>query len=608
MFPAFFTNYIMAMELFFENLIKIEESYIKRSELLNKHSGAYYMTLRNNIIEKGYVDIRKGDDAEPQIVDAASIIDEVDHLPGSVSAEAVDKLGELLASIGVDTSNNEWKVWKGFCKANKGSGLEANSITAVQEGLTALASCKEDVYLNVKIKDTDNFLDYFDNQGLSKKVPITQETIDAVVNNKEWNNSILACSNYTIIKECMMHTRAATKDVHWIPVHEFLKPLGKHDFRFLFDDRSYGLSNKDNVQPADIFLIDRDHEEELYNALKYGEVPAAAYAENDESKLEKIYNRAGSFKKTEFDNFLNDDEHFTAVNGKAGTRKQRLKMLKMQLLTDDDNTAEDQLTKRKQSLIYNMNICTIMGWILPISLKKVPKGPAHVKFSELKIYDKLAHYTSHVAGVYAGEFSDKTTIDDLYLVKARPGKEKDGNVSYSRVRPFFTLTEAGFHDLQINKDSLPKVDGIPGIRLKVSSSSVKADGTQGDGQLELEVGDKGFGGKCGEAMSALEALTEDVDGGNLIKVFDENNQLTQEYLDYVDSPNAKYIFNCVIRLVSAFKKGLDKGLKKRMMFTLFITKCLKYKCFVSDKSQTTPEDLALISSVNDAICNYFKVA
>lgn len=599
----------MGMELFFENLIKIEESYIKKSELLSKHSGAYYMTLRNNIIEKEYVDTRKGDDGEPVIVDAKSIVSEVENLPSNVSAEAVDKLGELLARIGIDTSNNEWKVWKGFCKADKSSGLDANSITAVQEGLTALACCKEDVFVSVKAKSTKGFLDYFDNQGLSKTVPITQTTIDAVVNNKEWNNSILACSNYTIIKECMMHTRAATKDVHWIPVHEFLKPLGKHDFRFLFDDRSYGLSNKDNVQPADIFLVDSEHEDELYKALRYGEVPAADYANNDESKLEKIFNRAGSFKTTEFDNFLNDDDHFTAIKGKAGTRKQRLKMLKMQLLTDDDNTAEDQLSKRKQSLIYNMNICTIMGWILPISLKKVPKGPAHVKFSELKIYDKLAQYTSHVAGVYAGEFSDKTTIDDLYIVKALPGKEKDGKVSYSRVRPFFTLTEAGFHDLQINKENLPKVDGVPGIRLKVSASSIKADGTQGDGQLELEIGDKGFGGKCGEAMSALEALTEGVvGGGNLIKVFDENNQLSQEYIDYVNGPGTEYTFNCVIRLVSAFKNGLDKGLKKRMMFTLFVTKCLKYKCFVSDKSQTTPEDLALISSVSDAICNYFKVA
>ena len=600
----------MGMELFFENLIKIEEQHVKRSELLTKHSGAYYVTLRNNIIEKGYVDTRDGDDAEPVIIDASSIVDEVENLPTIVSPEAVDKLGELLKSIGVDIGEkNEWGVWKGFCKADKASGLEANSITAVQEGLTALACCKEDIYVSIKAKSTKGFLDYFDNQGLSKTVPISQATIDAVVYNKEWNNSILACSNYTIIKECMMHTRAATKDVHWIPVHEFLKPLGKHDFRFLFDDRSYGLSNKDNVQPADIFLVDSEHEDELYKALRYGEVPAAAYAENDESKLEKIYNRAGSFKTTEYDNFLKDDDHFTAIKGKAGTRKQRVKMLRMQLLSDDDNVAEDQLSKRKQSLIYNMNICTIMGWILPISLKKVPKGPAHVKFSELKIYDKLSQYTSHVAGVYAGEFSDKTTIDDLYIVKALPGKEKDGNVSYSRVRPFFTLTEAGYHDLQINKDNLPKIDGIPGIRLKVSMSSIKADGTKGDGQLELEIGDKGFGGKCGEAMSALEALTEGVvGGGNLIKVFDEYNQLTKEYLDYVNGPGADYTFNCVIRLISAFKNGLDKGLKKRMMFTLFVTKCLKYKCFVSDKSQTTPEDLALISSVNDAICNYFKVA
>lgn len=599
----------MGMELFFENLIKIEEQYVKKSELLNKHSGAYYMTLRNNIIEKGYVDTREGDSKEPIIVNAESIVDEVENLPSNVSAEAVDKLGELLASIGIDTSKDQWKVWKGFCKADKSSGLEANSIAAVQEGLTALACCKEDVYVSVKAKSTKGLLDYFDNQGLSKEVPITQDTVDAVVNNKEWNNSILACSNYTVIKECMMHTRAATKNVHWIPVHEFLKPLGIHDFRFLFDDRSYGLSNKDNVQPADIFLIDSEHEDALYKALRYGEVPAKEYADKDESKVEKIFNRAGSFKTTEFDNFLKDDDHFTAIKGKAGTRKQRLKMLRMQLLTDDDNIAEDQLSKRKQSLIYNMNICTIMGWILPISLKKVPKGPAHVKFSELKIYDKLSQYTNHVAGVYAGEFSDKTTIDDLYIVKALPGKGKDGTISYSRVRPFFTLTEAGLHDLQINKDNLPKVDGVSGIRLKVSMSSIKADGTQGDGQLELEIGDKGFGGKCGEAMSALEALTEGVvGGGNLIKVFDENNQLSQEYLDYVTGPGAEYTFNCVIRLVSAFKNGLDKGLKKRMMFTLFVTKCLKYKCFVSDKSQTTPEDLALISSVNDAICNYFKVA
>lgn len=599
----------MGMGLLFENLIKMEESYVGRSELLNKHSGAYYMTLRNNIIEKGYVDTRKGDDAEPVIVDAKSIVSEVEDLPTSVSAEAVDRLRMLLASIGIDTSKNEWKVWKGFCKADKGLGLDANSITAVQEGLTALACCKEDIYISVKIKSTKGFLDYFDNKGLSKTAPITQGTIDAVVNNKEWNNSILACSNYTIIKECMMHTRAATKDVHWIPVHEFLKPLGKHDFRFLFDDRSYGLSNKDNVQPADIFLIDSDHEEELYKALRYGEAPVEQYANNDESKVEKIYNRAGSFKTSEFDNFLNDDDHFTAIKGKAGTRKQRLKMLKMQLLSDDDNVAEDQLTKRRQSLIYNMNICTIMGWILPISLKKVPKGAAHVKFSELKIYDKLAQYTSHVAGVYAGEFSDKTTIDDLYIIKALPGKEKDGKVSYSRVRPFFTLTEAGFHDLQINKDNLPKVDGIPGIRLKVSSSSIKADGTQGDGQLELEIGDKGFGGKCGEAMSALEALTEGVvGGGNLIKVFDENNQLTKEYLDYVNGPGAQYTFNCVIRLVSMFEKGLNNGLKKRLLFTIFITKCLKYKCFVSNKEELSDKEFATIASINDNICNYFKVA
>ena len=315
----------MGMELFFENLIKIEESYIKRSELINKHSGAYYVTLRNNIIEKGYVDTRESDKAEPVIIDASSIVDEVENLPNSVSPEAVDKLGELLKSIGVDIGKkDEWGVWKGFCKADKTSGLDAISITAVQEGLTALACCKEDIYVSVKAKSTKGFLDYFDDKGLSKEVPITQGTIDAVVNNKEWNNSILACSNYTIIKECMMHTRAATKDVHWIPVHEFLKPLGKHDFRFLFDDRSYGLSNKDNVQPADIFLVDSEHEDELYKALRYGEVPAADYANNDESKLEKIFNRAGSFKTTEFDNFLNDDDHFTAIKGKAGTRKQRL--------------------------------------------------------------------------------------------------------------------------------------------------------------------------------------------------------------------------------------------------------------------------------------------
>lgn len=595
MFPAFFTNYIMVMELFFENLIKIQEAddadSLKkkvpsvRDDLIQFAKEADFGSEDNLYLGKKdkYVLATKNDDGS-----FTFFRNKIDNSDVRVAGITIHSSGGKDECPVVNLYTDEFEI----ASKTAGGAKDAKTVTHITEGVTALCFDHPEIRSHFAPESTDKIEDLIE---LVKsyleldKEPSMEDWYGSF--SKEWRSSIYKCSSPDVVKECLSYVGDDTvKPADFLSVHEFTKVApNMPDFRFLFKRSAYGMENKDSVQPADVFLVNKKYATKLYEALKSGKTPIEEYAaykiaNGKEADIEKIKDRAGGF----------DADAYEAYSSLKASKKNNAKLTKKdyKFLGQDDKQILDLSNNRKQSIIYNMNICCIMGWILPISLKKA-LSDIHVKYSELKIYTNVYKEGKHsIAVPYFGIGDERNAFRGLYLIAS------DG----AYVRPFWKLSENGIKAMNLSKEDLPSFPDnkdVLGIRGRVS----KAD------QIDLEVGDGGFGGKTGAGEAVLDRIvslnegktSENVD---IFCVFDEYGNYNDPSDFYAN--HRSQLQPRVVSIIDAFKKGAYSGIDPCLLFSIFIAKCLKYKIYVEGISETE-EIFKEISAINDGICNYFKV-
>lgn len=585
----------MGMELFFENLIKIGEASdvetlkkkvpLVKDDLIQFAKEEDFGSEDNLYLGKknsDYVLATKNDDGTFTFF--RNKLNDND-VAGKIKIHSSGGKDQCPA---INLYTGEFEI----ASKSEGGAKDAKTVTHITEGVTALCFDHPEIREHFAPESTDKVEDLIE---LVKpyleldEEPSMEDWYGSF--NEDWITSIYKCSNPDVVNECLSYVGDDTiEHTDFFSVHEFTKVApNMPDFRFLFNNSAYGMENKDSVQPADVFLVNRKYATKLYEALKLGKTPIEDYAaykisNGKEADIEKIKGRAGEF----------DADAYDAYSKLKASKKNNAKLTKKDyaFLGKDDKQILDLSSNRKQSIIYNMNICCIMGWILPISLKKA-LSDIHVKFSELKIYSNVYKEGKRsIAVPYFGIGDERNAFRGLYLIASGD----------AYVRPFWKLSENGIEAMNLSRENLPSLpndENILGIRGRVSKAN----------QIDLELGDGGFGGKTGAGEVVLDriiGLNEGKTPANvdIFCVFDDYGRYNDPSAFY-----AKHQYQLqkrVVDIISAFKKGSDKGIDPCLLFSVFIAKCLEYKVYVEGVSETE-EIFKEISAINDGICNYFKV-